>query len=99
MLQKIAEHHYRLDGMLDIQHPELLAELMALATPNRQHLELDCSGLKSCDSLLLASILFLARQLEQRHGLLTINHFPVQLEGLAKTYGVDSLIHHYCSNE
>lgn len=97
MLENISEGHYKLTGVLDIQHAEDLAALMALGKSGLHHLEIDCSGIESADSLLLSVILSLARSFEQRHAIFSIIHFPERLSGLAATYGIDSLIKPYCS--
>lgn len=99
MLEMISEGHYRLNGILDIQHGEDIAALLALGESPLNHLELDCSGVESADSLLLSLILSLARSFEKRHGTFSVIHFPPRLSGLATTYGIDSLIKPYCSRK
>lgn len=97
MLEALSEGHYKLTGVLDIQHSDDLPALMALGKSGLHHLEIDCSGIESADSLLLSVILSLARSFEERHATLSILYFPARLSGLATTYGIDSLIKHYCS--
>jgi len=97
MLKQVSEGHYQLIGVLDIQHSENLAPLLALRESQLNHLEIDCAGVESADSLLLSVILTLARHFEARHATLSVIHFPERLSGLAKTYGIDSLIQPYCS--
>lgn len=99
MLEAISEGHYQLSGVLDIQHPEDLTALIALGKSNLHHLELDCAGIESADSLLLSVILTLARSFEARQATFSVIHFPRRLSGLAATYGIDSLIKPYCSRE
>jgi ABC-type transporter Mla MlaB component len=97
MLEAISEGHYKLTGVLDIQHADDLPALLALGKSGLHHLEIDCSGVESSDSLLLSVILSLARSFEAHEGTFSIIHFPERLSGLASTYGIDSLIKPYCS--
>jgi len=97
MLEATREGHYKLTGIVDIQHAEDLPALMALGKSELHHLEIDCSGIESADSLLLSAILSLARSFEQREGTFSVIHFPERLSSLATTYGIDSLIKPYCS--
>lgn len=97
MLELISNGHYKLTGVLDIQHTDDLPALLALSNSGLYHLEIDCSGIESADSLLLSVILSLARSLEKQDAMLSVIHFPERLSGLAETYGIDSLIKPYCS--
>ena len=99
MLLKISDTQYRICGSLDIQHVGATSELIALGKSPIHHLTLDCQELTAADSLLLAVVLHLAREMEIKKGTLTIQNFPQRLASLAKTYGIDSLIDHYCSKE
>jgi len=97
MLEAITEERYKLTGVLDIQHADDLPALMALGKSALHHLEIDCSGVESADSLLLSVILSLARSFEKRDATLSIINFPERLSGLASTYSIDPLIKPYCS--
>jgi len=97
MLEVVSEGHYKLTGVLDIQHSDDLHALMALGKSGIHHLEIDCSGIESADSLLLSVILLLARSFEQRHATFSVINFPERLSSLAATYGIDSLVKPYCS--
>lgn len=57
--------------------------------------QLDLSEVTEVDSLLLASIISIARAVEDRQGVFQIIGFPAHLRSLAKTYGIDVLIEHY----
>ena len=95
MLETISPGHYRLHGKLTMQDgAPLIKELLALI--NVSQLDLDVSMLESADTVLLATIITVARSIETRHGILRITGLSPGIRGLARVYGVDSLIDQYC---
>ena len=94
MLETVGKGCYRLSGVLDMQNSALLQDLLKLQ--NEQHVELDCDALQGADSVLLAVVLLLAKQISAHQGSFRVLNFPAQLSGLATTYGVNGLIEEFC---
>jgi anti-anti-sigma factor len=96
MIEPVAENHYRLLGHIDMQDSSsLLKELMQLPQQSRAgnaDLLLDLGALASADSLLLAVLLDLQRQLLQRNGKLRVTGLPESMLGLARVYGIETLL-------
>lgn len=94
MLESLAPDSYRLQGRLDMQSsPVLLRELLALAdTAQTGTLKLDVSVLESADSLLLAAMLNLGRRLQAQGKALRVTGLSQAMLGLARVYGIESLI-------
>jgi ABC-type transporter Mla MlaB component len=96
MLEKVAPGYYRLHGKLTMQvGAQDINELLAL-TKNINKLDLDVSTLETADTVLLATIISVARSIEAHHGILCITGLSSGIRGLARVYGVDSLIDQYC---
>lgn len=95
MLEKVSPGHYRLHGKLTMQDgAPAINELLALTHVSQ--LDLDVSTLESADTVLLAVIISIARSIEANHGILRITGLSAGILGLARVYGVDSLIDQYC---
>jgi anti-anti-sigma factor len=94
MLEIIAPDSCRLHGRLDMQNSAvLLRELMALGDKTTAKvLKLDVSQLESADSLLLAAILDMSRRLASMGGELRVTGLSAAMTGLARVYGIESLI-------
>jgi ABC-type transporter Mla MlaB component len=99
MLETVAPGHYRLQGKFTMQEGTgVLRQLLALASDkhSRLHqLDLDVGALEAADSVLLAAILAVARQVEKQNGKLRITGLSDSMRGLARVYGVDTLIERY----
>jgi len=99
MLESVSPGHYRLHGKLTMQEgAAVINELLALVNDkqlNHSQLDLDVSTLESTDTVLLATIINVARSIEARHGVLRITGLSEGISGLARVYGVDSLIERY----
>ncbi|HSC75202.1 MAG TPA: STAS domain-containing protein [Pseudomonadales bacterium] len=97
MLESVSGNHYRLHGHIDMQTSSaVLRELMDLPrTATRlsgQELLLDVSALESADSLLLAALLDLQRELVQHGSRLKVVGLSESIRGLALVYGIESLL-------
>jgi ABC-type transporter Mla MlaB component len=98
MIEKIDALHYRLHGTLNIQESAgVLKELFGFlsstgASKDSAPLKLDVSGLASPDSVLLAAILEVSRQSARMGCSLQVMGLSDNLTGLARVYGIDSLI-------
>lgn len=83
---------HKLDGRLDMDRcGELVQPLVGMLDPSAV-LELDLSGIEGADSAALALILELQRAARQRSASLLLQHFPTELESLARLYGIDGLL-------
>ncbi len=93
MLEQLAAGHYRVQGSLDMRDSAgLLSQLLALADASAPPvLVLDVSALQA-DSLLLAATLELMRRLQQSGGRLQLSGLAEGMRGLARVYGIDTLI-------
>ena len=102
MLETVSANHYRLHGHIDMQESSvLLRELMQLPLSlkaDKQELLLDVSGLESADSLLLAALLDLQRKLSLRDGCLKVTGLSESMQGLARVYGIETLLENMLSN-
>lgn len=96
MLESVSVNRYRLHGHIDMQESSLvLQELMDLPQSSKidkQDLVLDVSTLESADSLLLAALLDLQRNLERRGSSLRVTGLSENMRGLALVYGIESLL-------
>ncbi len=94
MLEALSASYYRLHGDIDMQESsQLLRELLALpAGMQAVTLTLDVGGVGTADSLLLAALLDLRRKLEGRGCRLHVRGLPEGLRGLARVYGIESLL-------
>jgi ABC-type transporter Mla MlaB component len=104
MLETVSPGHYRLYGKLTMQEGETIINELITLISNKQasnkqlninQLDLDVSQLESADSALLATIINVARSIEARNGIFRITGLSSSLSGLAKVYGIDSLIDRY----
>jgi len=104
MLETVSFGHYRLHGKLTMQEgAKIINELISLINnkgtnknqPQINQLDLDIRSLESADSVLLATIINVARCIEARNGILRITGLSDNLSGLARVYGVDTLIERY----
>lgn len=93
MLEQVSTGHYRLQGHIDMQasDPALLHALMRLPS-GQQDIVLDVATLESADSLLLAILLDVKRTLVQRGANLRITGLSDSMRGLARVYGIESLL-------
>ena len=104
MLEIVSSGHYRLYGKITVQDGgNVINELLTLVKnkpADNKHvhinqLDLDVSGLDAADSVLLAVIISVARDIEARNGIFRITGLSENLCGLARVYGIDSLIDRY----
>ncbi len=101
MLEVVTQLHYKLNGHITIQNSSIcLKQLFSRLQASRsvlsgQDVLLDLAGIESADSVLLATVLEVARQVEQFGGKLRVAGLPVELGGLAGVYGVDTLLGSY----
>ena len=99
MLESVSPGHYRLHGKLTMQEgAAVIRELFSIIN-GKQHelnqLDLDVRALESADTVLLATIINVARSIEARNGVLRITGLSEAIRGLARVYGVDLLIERY----
>lgn len=94
MLEKVALDSYRLQGKLDMQSaaPVLQALLTLGESKPADVLTLDVGALESADSVLLAAILHVQRRLRAAGKQLQVAGLTTGMQGLAKVYGIDSLL-------
>jgi ABC-type transporter Mla MlaB component len=96
MLEMLSANHYRLHGDIDMQESSaLLRELLALPASKAASgplLTLDVGCIASADSLLLAALLDLQRKLAQRGARLQVLGLSAAMRGLARVYGIESLL-------
>lgn len=96
VLEAVSANHYRLLGHIDMQESSvLLRELMSLPqalNADTQILQLDLCALESADSLLLAALLDLQRKLLKKNSRLQITGLSDSMRGLARVYGIESLL-------
>ena len=96
MLETVSTNHYRLLGHIDMQESSgLLRELMELPEASKigkQDLLLDVSALESSHSLLLAALLDLERKIVQRGARLRVKGLSESMKGLARVYGIETLL-------
>lgn len=104
MLEIVSSGHYRLYGKITVQEGgNIINELLTLVKnkpSNDKHIHinqliLDVGDLESADSVLLAVIINVARDIEARNGIFRITGLSENLCGLARVYGIDSLIDRY----
>jgi ABC-type transporter Mla MlaB component len=98
MLETVAPGHYRLQGKFTMQDgTDTLRQLLELGSsdPRLQQLDLDVGALEAADSMLLAAILAVARQVEKQKGKLLVTGLSDSMSGLARVYGIDTLIERY----
>ena len=103
MLETVAANHYRLHGHIDMQGSSLLLqELMDLPKVSQvssQTLLLDLSSLDSADSLLLAALLDLQRKMLKSNGRLRVKGLSENMLGLARVYGIETLLDNFLEDE
>ena len=93
MLESLSADHYRLHGDINMQvSSALLHELLALPQRTGACLHLDLSAVGATDSLLLAALLGLVRDLQASGRELRITGLGPGMRGLAATYGIDTLL-------
>ena len=94
MLESVSANHYRLHGELGMQSsPVLLRELLALPkNSGGDDVHVDVSQLTFADSLLLAVLLDLQRQLQRQKKRLWVSGMQDSMLGLARVYGIDTLL-------
>jgi len=105
MLEPVSANHFRVHGHIDMQESSaLLKELMALPRSLRRgestaqlpevssQLLLDVTALESADSLLLAALLDLQRNIGKTGGRLRVVGLGDSMCGLARVYGIDTLL-------
>lgn len=99
MFEQLSNTRYKLSGALTMrQGIETLLDIIKKLQSSPEALnqfQLDMSEVTEADSVLLASIIDIARAVEARQGVFQITGFPQHLRSLAKTYGIDVLIEHY----
>jgi len=99
MLETVSPGHYRLYGNLTMQDGAAVINQLFTLIHNKKldhnQLDLDVSTLESADTVLLATIINVARQIEARNGILRITGLSDGISGLARVYGVESLIEQY----
>lgn len=94
MLESLSANHYRVRGDINMQESAVLLQEM-LALPKSlaaNELHLDVSELASADSLLLAALLDLQRQLQAKNKMLKVSGLSAGISGLAHVYGIDVLL-------
>ena len=93
VLESLSANRYRLHGEIDMQDSSLLLrELLALPQTTKEgDLYLDLAELHTADSLLLAALLDLQRQLQKNHARLLVSGMADSMRGLAFVYGIESL--------
>ncbi len=105
MLEFVSANHFRLHGHIDMQESSVvLKELLELPRslkiqPPKEHSQkessdflLDISALESADSLLLAALLDLQRQISKNGRRLRVVGLSDSMLGMAHVYGIDSLL-------
>jgi ABC-type transporter Mla MlaB component len=106
MLEFVSCNHFRLHGHIDMQESsDLLNELLVLprsllklqssnerSSKESGDLLLDIGALESSDSLLLAALLDLQRNISKNGGRLRVVGLSDSMLGLARVYGIDSLL-------
>jgi len=99
MLETVSPGHYRLYGKLTMQDGAAVIDQLLTLINNKKlalnQLDLDVSTLESADTVLLAAIINVARTIEARNGILRIIGLSDGISGLARVYGVESLIEQY----
>lgn len=94
MLEAISTNHYRLHGDISMQKSSvLLRELLALPqSATKTDIHLDVSALEFADSLLLAVLMDLQRQLKKNKQRLYVGGLQDGMLGLARVYGIETLL-------
>lgn len=94
MLESVSANHYRVHGEIGMQNSSvLLRELLTLPkTLVANDLHIDVSALTFADSLLLAVLLELQRQLQKQQKRLLVSGMPAGMLGLARVYGIETLL-------
>jgi len=94
VLEMVSANRYRVQGEIGMQNSSLLlCELLAL--PNAKQagdVHLDVSALIFADSLLLAALLDLQRQLQKQQKRLFVTGLQEGMLGLARVYGIETLV-------
>ncbi|MEZ5539289.1 MAG: STAS domain-containing protein [Pseudomonadales bacterium] len=95
MLEALSVNQFRVQGELGMRDSTpLLRELLALPKKlqTEEVLHLDISALAFTDSLLLAAMLDLQRQLQHHGKRLLVRGMKDDMLSLARVYGIDSLL-------
>ncbi len=94
MLESLSADRFRLQGEMGMRDNSLLLrELLALPKKLQgSTLHLDVGALVFADSLLLAALLDLQRQLQRKNQQLRVSGMREDMLGLARVYGIDDLL-------
>ena len=94
MLEAVSANHYRIQGDIGMQSSSLLLrELLALPNANNGcDVYVDVSALTFADSLLLAALLNLQRQQQKQQQRLWVSGLQEGILGLARVYGIETLL-------
>jgi len=100
MIQQ-SQQQYLISGIVDFSTvPDLLRQsqafFAALSDAENLSVSIDLSQIKDCNSAALALMLEIAKNARQKNIVAHFENLPVNLQSIAKAYGVENEIREFC---